>query len=98
MTETGSSCKEPSSSYNRSNLSNDGMTPILGSCRDDFKSHIQHAGRDTESKLMSQSLIPTSIENEQKLVQESIAYAGIDTKSNIQAHENGMYPAENHGY
>ena len=85
------------SPWRSSNLSNAGMTPRLGSNKDDLRPAIKHAGMDTDSKLSIQSCIPISIENEQQLVSSSIAFAGIDTKSNIVAHENGFYPAANSG-
>lgn len=86
------------SPWRHSNLSNTGMTPRHGSNKDDLRPVMKHAGMDTESKLSMQSCIPVSLQNEQHAISSSIAFAGIDTKSNIVAHENGFYPADGSGY
>ena len=80
-----------------SNLDNDGMMPKLGACKEDARSPIIHAGRDTESKLFMQSLVPVSLENELSLVANSMAHAGEDTRSNLKNFEDGMYPLESCG-
>ena len=74
-----------------------GMTPKFGSSKEDARSPIIHAGRDTESNLDPQSLIPLRLENELSLVADSMAHAGEDTRSSLRNHSNGMYPLESCG-